>query len=257
MLRFKPIETGDLCWIFGVGRSGSTWLAELLDGLHNTRLWHEPYFGSVLAHPTNLRTEFERDDCLFAKKYDRVWHLGLRHLLLSAARARFGRISRFTKVVIKDINAPQICPHFSAVFPDSRYLLLVREPFDILDSHIGMTTPDSWNRFATPDHTAEHFALHIRQSLETAIEGYRRVPEGLRLIVRYSDMIADPVAELRKCVDFLQVPARHEEVEETVKAHSFSTHKDTGAGSFRRFGKVGIWKESGNFDREVLQTAEK
>src|SRR3712207_4401031 len=39
----------NLVWIFGSGRSGSTWLASMLAGLKGFSLWNEPYVGQLFA----------------------------------------------------------------------------------------------------------------------------------------------------------------------------------------------------------------
>jgi hypothetical protein len=255
--RVRNIQTRDLCWIFGSGRSGSTWLTELLDGLHMTRTWHEPYFGSILEHGAGLPSEFDRKDYFFSKQCDDAWHEGLRNLFLSCARARFGRISKVTKIIVKDISAPQICPHFASVFPDSKFLLLVRDPYDVLDSFIDMTAPGSWNKNITAEHTPTLCAEHIKRTMEFALGGYRTVRDDLRMMIGYRDLVRDPVEQILRCEKFLGIPISEKEVEETVQAHRFDSHEERGKLAFRRFGRPGIWKESGNFTPEVFEVAQK
>jgi hypothetical protein len=256
------LADADLCWIFGTGRSGSTWLLELLNDLGGTLTWHEPYFGVIFRPLQNNADAFNRPDGFFANAYRPVWMAGIRRLFLQVAEARFGTLPAGTKLIIKDINAPELCPFFAEVFPQSRYLLLLRDPFDILDSYIDMQRPGGWNEaFGAsfgPERSAariEGTARHIRTVYATAITGYDGVQPDLRMQLRYEDMLERPLESLETCVKFLGLSVSQSQLQRSVEAHRFEKHKETGQTAFRRFGKAGIWQSSGNFTPEVTQIA--
>jgi len=211
----------------------------------------------MLSYPEGVPAEMERTDCFFSRQYEQIWKGGLRDMLLRSVRARFGRIANGTKIIVKDINSPQLCPHFASIFPESRYILLVRDPFDVLDSHIDMTQPGAWNEHEASEHTAEAFATRIRYSLEHSLDGYDHVRSDLRLLVRYRDLLRDPEGELSRCARFLGISATRVEIEQTVALHRFERHECTGRGEFRRFGRSGVWHESDHFSPEVLEVAQR
>ncbi len=256
-----PIEDADLCWIYGAGRSGSTWLLELLHGLNETRTWNEPYFGRICVHLHNHPAESEHSEIFFSDAYRPIWLAGIRNLFLNMANARFGTLPPGTKLIIKYVNSPELCPYFAEIFPRSRYLLLLRDPFDILDSHLDMQRPGGWNESfarvfsAEGNARMEGTARYVRKTYETAIASYEKVAPELRLEVRYEDLLADTVESLAHCAAFLGLAVSRRQLQQRVQACRFEKHKDTGQLAFRRFGKAGVWRTSGNFTEEVTQIA--
>jgi hypothetical protein len=261
----NPIhEEADTCWIFGAGRSGSTWLIDLLSHLGGTCTWHEPYFGMLFLYPFREPGVLQRDEAFFADSQRAVWCGSLRSAFFDSARARYGHLPPGTKLIVKDVNAPALCPFFADVFPNSRYLLLLRDPFDTLDSHIDMQRPGSWNAAfgsqgwrGEPDMAQlKRTAEHIRSSMDASVTGYERVTPSLRLELRYEEMTADPIGSLAKCVTFLGMSAEQAAIERAVEECRFDKIPETGKTKFRRFGKAGIWQTSGNFTPEVTAIAQ-
>jgi hypothetical protein len=50
------VNPGNVVWIFGAGRSGSTWLASMMGELEGQHVWFEPWVGA-LFDPHHLRLE--------------------------------------------------------------------------------------------------------------------------------------------------------------------------------------------------------
>lgn len=40
----------NVVWMFGTGRSGSTWLSDMMDDLPNHAVWREPLVGALFGH---------------------------------------------------------------------------------------------------------------------------------------------------------------------------------------------------------------
>jgi len=83
-------------------------------------------------------------------------------------------------------------PH---LWPDAKYIHLLRDPRDVANSCVVM----GWygNAYAATDHWVE--AMRCWDHLCT------RVPEDRRLLVRYEDLIANPVVALTEVCSFLGV----------------------------------------------------
>ncbi|HZT43201.1 MAG TPA: sulfotransferase [Chthonomonadaceae bacterium] len=258
------VTDANLCWIFGAGRSGSTWLLEMLGHLNNTRTWHEPYFGAMFQYLSGHPEEPERGDSFFSNTYSVVWTAGVRRLLLAEAEARFGPVSPETQVIIKDVNTPFVCPFFADFFPRARYMLLLRDPFDVLDSYIDMQRPGGWNKTYVHPKSAQApemerirgSADHIRTLFDLSVGGYQKVAPSLRMEIRYEELLDDPVKSLGQCARFLGLPAEEATLEAAVTAERFEKYQEHGKLAFRRFGKAGIWQTSGNFTPEVTQIAQ-
>ena len=68
-----------LVWIFGTGRSGSTWLASMMGDMAGGRLWNEPLVGKLFgdfhsdARPKSLRSK----NFVMADAHTQVWLEGL------------------------------------------------------------------------------------------------------------------------------------------------------------------------------------
>jgi hypothetical protein len=234
----------------------------MLHDLPHIRTWNEPYFGRICAALNVHPDEMQHSEVFFANAYRQIWTTDFRWLFLEMAEARFGALPEGTKLIVKDVNSPELCPFFADIFPHSRYLLLLRDPFDILDSYIDMQRPGSWSEAFGASFGAERSAAriegtarHICSLYETAVAGYDRVQPDLRLQLRYEDLLARPVESLTACTKFLGMTVSERQLQRSIEMHRFEKHKETGQTAFRRFGKAGIWQSSGNFTPEVTQIA--
>lgn len=248
-------------WIIGCGRTGSTWLAEMLGDLPKIRRWHEPYFGRLFRHVHERPDELDRNSSFFARRQQRVWLKGLRELFFAVGRDRFPQLGHHA-LVVKEVNAPEIYPWIHAVFPNSRMILLARDPFDVFDSYLDLQRPGSWNeRFGNsngdpldPDN-ARRTATHIAKTMAIAIDAYEAFPSSQRLWLTYENLLQNPQRGLLKCAELLGRTVESEQIERAVERHRFENYKQTGRLEFRRQGQVGGWTESSNFTSEILQIA--
>lgn len=248
-------------WIIGCGRTGSTWLAEMLGDLPKIRRWHEPYFGRLFRHLHERPDELQRSGAFFSSRQQRVWLRGIRELFFSVAQDRFPRLSEHA-LVIKEVNTPEIYPWVRAVFPNSRMILLARDPFDVLDSYIDLQRPDSWNERFSGDEAnplspenVKRTADHIRKTMEIAIDAYETFPQQRRLWLSYENLLLETEECLRKCAALLGITADSGQLQRVIEKHRFENYKRTGPLEFRRQGKAGSWTTSSNFSDEVQQIA--
>ena len=248
-------------WIIGCGRTGSTWLAEMLGELPKIRRWHEPYFGRFLRHLYEQPEDLDRRASFFHRRHQQVWIEGIRDLFFRMVRERFPQFGRHS-LIVKEVNTPELYPWLRAMFPTGRLILLTRDPYDILDSYLDLQKPGSWNQsFGDPDaaNIAERVrqtAEHIRATLALAAETFESFPIEQRLMVSYEELLRDPVPGLIACGELLSVEVDAKRAREVVERHAFERHQQTGPGQFRRQGRAGVWKTSENFDPEILRIAD-
>jgi hypothetical protein len=247
-----------IAWIIGCGRTGSTWLAEMLSSLPHIRRWHEPYFGRFFRHLQERPEELDRNASFFSSKHQAVWLEGLREAFFRMVHARYPRFGRHG-LVVKEVNTPEIYGWLRALFPAGRLILLIRDPYDTLDSYLDLQKPGSWNqRFGDQNDplspaNVRRTAEHIRSSMSQALAAYDAFPEEQRLLVSYELLLEDPVLALEACADLISVEVTPAQAAKAVEKHAFETYKQTGTGQFRRSGKAGVWKTSENFTPEVRQ----
>lgn len=248
-----------VAWIVGCGRTGSTWLADMLGDLPKIRRWHEPYFGRFLQHVDQHPEDLDRQASFFSRRHLQVWTSGLRELFFRMVRERFPQFGRHA-LVVKEVNTPEIYPWLHILFPQGRIILLNRDPYDVLDSYLDLQKPGSWNQSfgdasARALIRARQAAEHIRNTTVMALNAYEAFPLERRLTISYEALLEDPVPTLVACGELLSVAVTRDSAEAVARKHSFENYQQTGSLQFRRQGKAGTWKTSANFTEEILTLA--
>jgi len=250
-----------IAWLIGCARTGSTWLAEMLGDLPEIRRWHEPYFGRFFRHVHERPDDLKRRSSFFCTKYQETWLEGIRELFFRMVRDRYPQFGRHG-LVVKEVNTPELYGWLRLLFPAGRMILLVRDPFDVLDSYLDLQKPGSWNeRFGDAEAplsvaNVRRTAEHVRSTMSLAIDAYEAFPTAQRLRLSYEEVLEDPVPCLIACGDLISVEVDRGVAARVVEKHRFQKHKKTGTLEFRRRAEAGFWKKSGNFTREVLHVAQ-
>lgn len=257
----RPFED-HIAWVTGCGRTGSTWLSEMLGEISGIRRWHEPYFGRFLKHVHDRPADRERSTSFFASEFDHVWVDGLRDLFHRMVKERYPRIGEHS-LIVKEVNTPELFDWVLPLFRSSRMILLIRDPFDILDSYLSLQKSGSWNsQFgeAGEDNVvsrAERSATHISDTLWHAYRAFERFPDDQKLLVRYEDLLANAAPVLIACGRLVGQEVSQDQAQTAAEAHCFDKYEKTGELEFRRFGRAGSWQVSGNFTDEIAALAER
>ena len=136
----ESIFEKNLVWIFADRRSGTTWLKDLLS--YNTKIMDEPLIGLHLgkfSHTNEnikrtLDIQGDRDDYFFSKSHKQIWKIFLRKLILNRIYDQFHNLSE--KIVIKEPTGSITADVLAECLPNSRIIVLMRDPRDIIDSKI-------------------------------------------------------------------------------------------------------------------------
>lgn len=250
-----------IAWIIGGGRTGSTWLSEMLADLPRIRRWHEPYFGRFLKHVHDRPQDRDRASSFFATRHQNVWIEGLRELFFRMVRERYPQVGEHA-LVIKEVNTPEFNVWLRKLFPASRMILLTRDPFDIFDSYLDLQKPNSWNaqfgdrEAPLSEANLQNTAEHIRATLEISLNAFEAFPRHQKIHVSYESLLQDPVAHLTQCAALVDVEVSSADINRTIEKHRFENQRETGALQFRRHGKAGIWRESANFTSQTREIAD-
>ncbi|WP_372894384.1 sulfotransferase [Stieleria sp.] len=247
-----------LAWLIGCGRTGSTWLCEMLDALPEMRGWHEPYFGRLVQHLADRPDERKRPSAFFFDGNGKAGLRAIREAFYEVARTKYPGFGG-EALVVKEVNTPELFAMIEELFPLSRMLFLVRDPFDVLDSYIDMRQPGSWNRASNDRSSSDprHLAKHIASAFGRAADAFDAFEASQKLLIRYESMIDGTAGELTRICSFLGSQPKPEEIEQVLDRFRFDRHKDTGPGAFRRHGRPGVWRDSPHFTPPVRETAER
>lgn len=261
-----PVKPENIVWIFGSPRTGSTWLSEMMTVPEGNELWREPQFGLVLALRNlvvNKEQRLASRHFLLGDPFKEVWLDSMRNVFLDGAAARFPNLSRL--LVVKEPNASMGAPLAMEAFPESRMVLLVRDPRDVVASQLDASKEGSWHAgkdfqaslFDTGEgDIAERLARQYVINVNGAREAYE-CHDGPKAMVRYEDLRRDTYSVLERIHDDLDLEIESAELGESVAKRSWVniSEEKKGQGKSRRKATPGSWRE--DLSAEQAQAVER
>src|SRR5215210_3056696 len=136
-----------LIWVFGVARTGSSWLGAMMGDLDDYATWYEPYVGDVFGYAHYMRAGEQqrgREDYILGDPYRGAWIHSLRTFVLEGAEARFPELGENGFLVVKEPNGSVGAPLLVEALPESRVILLVRDPRNVVASLLAAQKAGSW-----------------------------------------------------------------------------------------------------------------
>jgi len=258
----------NLVWVFADRRSGTTWLKELLS--YNTKIMDEPLIGLHLGrtcftpeHTVKrmIDKECNRTDYFFSKPYKEVWNYFLRKLILNRIHNQFNNLT--DKIIIKEPSGSISSDIIAQCLPNSRIIILLRDPRDIVDSKVDEVSAGGWElKKGVKPPLEEKMRLEFiikNASLwvgiaEILLDTYEKHSKDLRYILHYEDLLANTVKELQKLYQFLGIGVDENNLNSIVEKYSFKNVplEEKGRGEFRRFASPGKWKENFNDEEKKI-----
>lgn len=276
-----------LVWLLGSPRSGSTWLLRLL-GEHDAVVpYNEPLIGWFLGpftsdlpgmHACELdcstftmrRAQGDGRFQFFNQEFADVWRPDLRRMLndrLLAHALRYPANERLSRsvMVIKEPNGSQSADVIMSALPRSRFLFLLRDGRDVVDSELASNLKGSWvsRMFAgSTGIDSDERRKFVEQSAykwlwrtEVVQEAYA-AHTGPKHLVRYEDLRRDPERQLRTIYDWLGIDIDDDTLAATIGRHAFEgmPEEDRGESQFSRAATPGYWRESlGEEEQAVVE----
>ena len=246
------IVPGHLIWIFGVARTGSSWLGAMMGDLEDHATWYEPYVGDVFGHAYYMRAgeqQRAREDYILGDPYREAWTRSLRTFVLDGAGARFPELGENDYLVVKEPNGSVGAPLLVEALPESRVILLVRDPRDVVSSLLAAQRRGSWGAGedaladADPDEFARQRARMYDASFGKAWEAYEE-HRGRKAATRYEDLRYDTIGELERVYSALGIPVEEEQLRRVVEKHAWESipEKQKGPTKPRRKATPGGWQ---------------
>lgn len=248
----SPARPQNFVWIFGTGRSGSTWLGRMMRDLRGNTLWNEPLVGYMLGQLYHVRGEYLHDNPNFLLGGPKeTWLPSVRRFILDAAAAKFPRHATVPsrRVVVKEPHGSMGASIISEALPESRMVFLVRDPRDVVASRLDAHRPGSWARKGVrvegneDAYVAGDAGVYVRD-MSHAEAAYNAHP-GPKATIRYEDLRADPLGRMRGLLSALSIPFREEDLAAVVREHAWENIPDDqkGPGRIRRRAAPGGWRE--------------
>jgi hypothetical protein len=256
----RSINPANLVWIFGSGRSGSTWLRSIMGEMEGCRVWEEPMVGRLFgafyesAREGNLRSK----DFVMGEPIRSGWIQSVRNFVLDAAYYSHSGLREDEYLVVKEPNGSVGAPLLMEALPESRMLLLIRDPRDVVASALDGAKRGNWRydwrggdvpgkknlADERPDAFVRRQANSYRRSLAAAKKAYD-AHGGPKVLIRYEDLRADTLGTLRMVYAELGIPAHEEFLARAVKRYSWENipKEEKGPGKFYRKGVAGGWRE--------------
>ena len=245
----------NMIWVFGSGRSGSTWLGRMMGELTGYALWNEPQVGSLFGRFYNEQGRHLRDRKHFALGGDReTWIPPMRRFILDLSSTKLPGVARDPRkyMVVKEPNGSMGAPLIMEALPESRMIFLVRDPRDAVASKLDGRKPGGWNRRKDEERVAgvdedtlvQNLARGYLRDISRTGDAYA-AHEGLKVTVRYEDLRDDTLVTMKGIYAALELPLNEEELARIVEKHSWENipEDNKGPGKLRRKATPGGWEE--------------
>ena len=261
-----------LVWIFGSSRSGSTWLLRMLGSLAGVVPVDDPHLGHHLGvwrpislawataeHPPDLttldRVKHDKDSYFFSDRYRDAWQPALRQLIVARFDAQVADTATVDEplVVVKEPGS-HVADQLLSLFPGSRFVFLLRDGRDVVDSWLAAYRSGSWalDEGAFPVTERGRESLVRWQSAvwafrtEVVQRAYEAHPPDRRVLVRYEDLVADPGHELARICAYLPIDVSAERLAGVAAEHAYEAVPAVEKGATKpiRSATPGGWRDN-------------
>jgi hypothetical protein len=254
----RGVRPENIVWIFGTGRSGSTWLGSMMGGLEGCAMWNEPLVGNLFGNFHYFRVGGRKSggQYILGEPYKETWLGPMRDLVLGGAAARFPEVIGGGYLIIKEPNGSIGSPLLMEALPESRMIFLIRDPRDVVASSMDARSEGSWlserretqRRTSKADRTPNVYvrmrANSYVQQIEKTGQAYR-AHGGHKVMVRYEDLRADTLETMKRIYSALGMSVEEAELARSVEKNSWENIPEDkkGEGKKRRKAKPGGWRE--------------
>jgi hypothetical protein len=254
----RGVRPENIVWIFGTGRSGSTWLGSMMGGLEGCAMWNEPLVGNLFGNFHYFRVGGRKSggQYILGEPYKETWLGPMRDLVLGGAAARFPEVIGGGYLIIKEPNGSIGSPLLMEALPESRMIFLIRDPRDVVASSMDARSEGSWlserreaqRRTSKADRNPNVYvrmrANSYVQQIEKTGQAYR-AHGGHKVMVRYEDLRADTLETMKRIYSALEMPVEEAELARSVEKNSWEKIpvEQKGDGKFHRKAKPGGWRE--------------
>jgi hypothetical protein len=259
----EGLKPESMVWIFGGARTGSTWLSRIMGEMEGQSVWREPLVGALFG---NLY--YERAKHLIGKPgkhyilgdgYRESWMGSIRDFTLKEASGRFPEaIGDDRYLVVKEPNGSLGAPLIMEALPESRLILLVRDPRDAIASSMDARREGGWqyeNRkkddARTPSPVDRDPDAYVRERAKNYLERITNTKQayddhvGPKVMVRYEELRADTMGTMLRIYSELGMPVDRGELALSIEKNDWDNIPEDAKGEGKVFRKAtpGGWHD--------------
>jgi hypothetical protein len=253
------VNPENVIWIFCTARSGSTWMRTMLDDLLDGEVWEEPKVGRLFGefYARAKPTQLGRTNYVLGEPTREAWTRALRDFVLRTAWASHPAVTPERYLIVKEPGGAVGAPLLMAALPESRMVLLVRDPRDFAASVLDATRKGGWmqegmDEWARKDLDSEK---DVRRYLRALSRQYVRQMgngkkafddhDGPKIMIKYDDLRTHTLRTMRDLCSALELPVTEQGLAQVVDKHSFENipQRERGEGKFYRKATSGGWKD--------------
>ena len=254
------LKPENLIWIFGTGRSGNTWLSSMMGSLSGHAIWSEPrvgqLFGSFYYDPARNRQR-KSSKFVLGDPSREIWLRAIRLFVLENVNSRFPDAG-IRHLVIKEQPGSEGAPLLMEALPESRMILLIRDPRDVVASNLDALQEGGWSyrrrklnktQAARRDDGADlSRALRLAEDYSTKVSKAKEAYEahqGPKALIKYEQLREDTLGTMQRLYSSLGIAISEQELARVVEGHSWENipEEKKGEGQFYRKGTPGSWRE--------------
>lgn len=224
------------------------------------KVWEEPMVGRLFGefYDKAQKGNLGRADFIMGTPIRAGWIHSIRNFVLDGARYSHPLMSSSHYLIIKEPNGSLGAPLLMEAVPESRMILLVRDPRDVVASVLdgaregnwlhSWTDKGGWRKNSAADNAPDAFVRNranvYLQQAGSAARAYD-MHEGRKVLVRYEDLLADTVGTMKRIYTTLEMPFREDELIKAAEKHSWANIPEDkkGDGKFYRKASPGGWRE--------------
>jgi Sulfotransferase family len=274
-----------MLWILGSPRSGSTWLLNLLNRDPRVASIDEPGIGAhlgvtlaaIMTRPATgvesgaFRLKDAREtaaDYFFCAEYEQAWMPLLRDLILGRIGAQVAESGRGPEgapaiIAVKEPNGSEGADLLMSALRRSRFLFLLRDGRDVVDSELDAARTDSWLMQSFPGYrdSEEDRLTYIRDRANfwvrrtTVVQrAFDNHTEKLRRLVRYEELLEDPEPILASLFNWMGLPVERAQIRHSIAALAYDKipAERRGSGQFARAANPGLWRQNLSSEEQRL-----
>jgi hypothetical protein len=249
----EDVRPENIVWVFGSGKTGSTWLSDMMKALPDHARWNEPTVGYLFGHLyyDRKRSAQDKDNFILGSGFRQTWLSSIRNFVLEGATARYPEVAeKGGYLVIKEPHGSMGAPLLMEALPESRMVFLVRDPRDVAAStlHTPFARSNNPERMKKaeerPDEFVKERARTYLRDISLTKQAYE-AHEGHKVLVRYEDLKAETLGTMKRVYSALEIPVKKWELAKAVEKHALENIPEDkkGPGTVRRRGTYGGWRE--------------